>query len=232
MVRPSLICSVKSNTRDIQTVFTLMENPSSHKSTSPGWNQSGCWTRGKPPPLVSVPVLRSCPSSCHSSVLVIGAPRAKTKTEWLASNNRGGIGPFLPTSGCATSTRCRDAEIGSRCVLLSGRTSSSACMGGSCQMAARCHDGSNQRQPLLPTTRGWERNHGMVVTSPTIRPTRDGRRAGQGWSLQWPPPKSPQFPHPCLARPAWQRACCLIQPAGRDQGSGEIPPPDFYISED
>ena len=57
--------------------------------TSLGWKQSGCWTRGKPPPLVSVPVLRSCPSSCHPSVLVIGAPRAKTKTEWLASNNRG-----------------------------------------------------------------------------------------------------------------------------------------------
>ena len=105
-------------------------------------------------------------------------------------------------------------------------------MGGSCQMAARCHDGSNQRQPLLPTTRGWKRNHGMVVTSPTIRPTRDGRRAGQGRSLQWPPPKSPRFPHPCLARPAWQQACYLIQPAGRDQGSCEIPPPDSYISED
>ena len=65
-------------------------------------------------------------------------------------------------------------------------------------MAARCHDGSNQRQPLLPTTRGWKRNHGMVVTSPTIRPTRDGRRAGQGRSLQWPPPKSPGFPTPAL----------------------------------
>ena len=84
--------------------------------------------------------------------------------------------PPIPVPGPAGCGRYN----GSSCpVLPSCQAFTPVCMGGS-QMAAR----GPMMEPVLPTIVGrWCK----AAVSPTIAATRDGRRAGQGRSLRWPP---------------------------------------------